>query len=505
MIYLTTTASTIDGVLEQIQENALWISGVELRVDLLDEDERPLLARVPELVRERWGARLKLLSTVRRVADGGRSADADHARLALQRAAVEAGFDYVDLEGDLPEGNDHAVVVAAARRAGVTVVRSWHDFERVPDDLDDLLRTLPRSEHEIAKIAVTPTCTADLVRIVAAADRLGDRRRIVLGMGRYGFPTRVLARRLGNELTFASPAGQAAAPGHVAPEVLATRYRVSSHDERTRYFAVIGDPIEHSKSPDYHNARFTQDDRNACYLPILVDDVDAFFQLAEQLPILGCSVTIPHKQAVIAHLTESGADVRALGACNTLLRVPEGWRGVNTDVIGFLAPLEEVRPRPLHGARVLVLGAGGAARAVVYALASRGAKVSIFNRTLEKAVSLANELASSATGGPIEVVEADDSGVPLTEPIAEIVVNTTSLGMHNEGDPAPWYRFRGTEVVYDIVYTPPETPMIRRAVEAGCRAITGDRMFAAQAAAQYELYRTPASTGADSEPARSSD
>jgi 3-dehydroquinate dehydratase/shikimate dehydrogenase len=254
----------------------------------------------------------------------------------------------------------------------------------------------------------------------------------------------------------------------------------------TRVFAVIGRPISHSRSPAYHNGRFAQDGVDAVYVPVLVDEVAAFFELTEMLPVLGASVTIPHKQHVIRYLTEPGDDVRAAQACNTVVRVPQGWRGINTDVIGFLAPLDEVLTVSLAGTTVLVLGAGGAARGVLYALLSREADVLVWNRTASRAGELASSMADFAAGGSVRAVEAASGELSRID----VVVNTTSVGMHGEGDPAPWYEFRGHEVVYDIVYTPPDTPMIQRAAEAGCRVITGDRMFRAQAAAQYELYRT---------------
>ncbi|MFW6288483.1 MAG: shikimate dehydrogenase family protein, partial [Spirochaetota bacterium] len=254
-------------------------------------------------------------------------------------------------------------------------------------------------------------------------------------------------------------------------------------------------PIVYSKSPQYHNARFAEDGIDACYVPVLVDEVDAFFELSELVPVYGFSVTIPHKVSVMRHLTERGEDVQAAEACNTVVRAQSGWRGVNTDVIGFLAPLEEVLSRQLAGCRVLVIGAGGAARGVVYALLSHGAEVHLWNRTTSRAEELAEDL-GSLVGSRVKVLHGEGSSAVADLPTVDVVVNTTNVGMHGEGDPAPWYAFGGHEVVYDIVYTPAETPMIARAAEAGCRVVTGDRMFAAQAAAQYELYRVLATGGA---------
>ena len=488
MIVLTTTADTVDAVLAQVESQRAWIDGVELRVDLLDEREWSRVGELPSLLRAAGGEGM-LVCTFRRAADGGRAVCDEPRRLAVLREAVVGGFDYIDLESDLPDDQPHQALVAEAHEAGVTVIRSFHDFTGVPANLTVLLTSLARSPGEIPKCAVTPRSIGEVVRLLETAQELGDAPRILIGMGEYGFLTRVLVRRFGNLLTFASVPGERAAPGHASPQVLAESYRVADHTDSTRLFAVVGNPIGHSKSPAYHNGRFAEESIDACYVPVLVDDVDAFFALADRLPLLGFSVTIPHKRTVMSYLGEVGDDVRAADACNTVLRVPAGWRGVNTDVIGFLAPLDEVVEAPLSGVRVLVLGAGGAARAVVYALASRDANVVVWNRTAARAEALVRELSAITGARSLSVLEAGTDATPGHVPAVDIVVNTTSLGMHREGDPAPWYRFAGHEIAYDIVYTPPETPLIERAAAAGCRVVTGDRMFAAQAAAQYELYR----------------
>ncbi len=489
MIFLATTAPTAPEVLRQIADQEPWIDGVEVRADLLRPDERGDSLRIPAILRER-GCGVELLFTVRRERDGGQWCGEEHDRLGLLERALDNGYTLIDLESDLPADGPAGALAARAHRNGATVIRSHHDSRAVPADAARLVKALPRTPREVAKCAVTPQSTSDLVSIVRAADQLGGLPHILLGMGPFGFPTRVLLRRLGNLLTFASAPGEAAAPGHVSPQILAEQYRVGRHRESTRYFAVIGNPIAHSQSPAYHNGRFAEDGVDACYLPVLVDDVPAFFDLADTLPLLGFSVTIPHKRSVIAHLGEAGADVRAADACNTVLRTPAGWRGVNTDVTGFLSPLEEALAAPVEGTSVLVLGAGGAARAIVYGLLSRGAEVIVCNRTVRKARALARDMTRLVTAGMLRILETDESGHPAQIPDADVVVNTTSVGMGGSGDPAPWYAFRGGEVVYDIVYTPPDTPLIRRASAAGCRVITGDRMFAAQAAAQYELYRS---------------
>ena len=501
MIYLATTAASIAGAAAQINDNRQWISGAELRIDLLSEqDQGQAPALRDTLLSAGSGSaaaeHLPLIATCRRESDGGRSASPDAERLSMLVACAERGFTQADIEVDLITSGVAEQACQAVSEAGTGIIVSDHDFQGVPDTIDELIAaTKLVGRGAVLKLAATPQSTSDLVRLITMADLLRDQDidHIILGMGPFGFPTRVLTHRMGNRLTFASVVGEAAAPGHVTPQMLRELYRIDLAGHATRYFAVIGNPIGHSRSPHYHNARFADDGIDAMYLPVLVDDVAALVSLADQLPLLGCSVTIPHKQDVIAHLTEAGEDVQAAGACNTMVRAKAGWRGINTDVIGFLAPLEEVLGSELSDCTVLVLGAGGASRGIVYGLLRAGATVQIWNRTGARAQALVEELSRFDLPGVASLREDDDERAP------DVLVNTTSVGMHGEGDPAQWLALTGSEIVYDIVYTPPETPLITRAVAAGCRVVTGDRMFDAQAAAQFELYRVLATAGLDAD------
>ncbi len=494
MIVLSTTAPTISLALEEVGQQQRYLGGVELRIDLLETPQREFLEHFLTRLVE-GNPELQTICTVRRRVDGGRSSDLDEVRLGLLERAARAGATYIDIEGDLPDSPSITRVVEAATETGTRIIWSMHDFAGVPVDLAGVLGGLSRTPSGVPKIAVTPKSSSDLLRLLAAGRANDAQEKIVVGMGAYGVPTRFAPRHFGSMLSFCSSPGSSAAPGHVAPEILADLYRVGRQRATWPLFAVIGNPISHSKSPNYHNRRFIEDGIDAAYIPLLVDTAADFFALAEALPVFGSSVTIPHKEAVIEHLDEISPEVKAARACNTVVRSSTGWLGLSTDTVGFLAPLEEQLASRLAGTRVLVLGAGGAARGVVFALLEAGCEVFVYNRTAAKAQKLAAEITS--LGGP-EVggsIRAIDQAEAIELQGIGVVVNTTSVGMHGEGDPAPWFTFDGTQLVYDIVYTPPETPLIKRAVGKGCRVITGDMMFAAQAAAQYELYKTLATDG----------
>ncbi|TVQ38761.1 MAG: type I 3-dehydroquinate dehydratase [Spirochaetaceae bacterium] len=503
MICLSLTAGTLAENLRAAARFAPVIDMVELRADFLLREQRTDLHRFPSaLPAARDGNRLPAILTVRAGRDGGQWREGEGERRHLLLHGVRGGgYAWVDLEGWL-RGSDAGLLEAAAA-AGTTVIRSMHDFEGVPDDLAKHLDGAARPQ-EIPKAAVMPGGSADLLRFARALQGLAPRRRVVVAMGAVGFATRVLARRFGSMFTFCSPNdidARVAAPGHVDPETMAGLYRYHSIDADTAVFGVIGNPVMHSQSPVYHNRRFAEDQLNAVYLPFAVDDVDAFFELADLIPVDGFSVTIPHKQAVMGHLVQSDASVLGAGACNTVVRrgggdADGGWIGYNSDVEGFLTPLLDAASQAgwpdLRGRRATVIGAGGAARAVVYALLRRGVNVLLLNRTLDRAEALVRDLAGTDSGasGAVTCAVLEASAADVMRRYADVIVQTTSVGMvpDSEAEPIPFYRFSGHEIVYDIVYTPPVTRLLRRAADAGCTTIGGARMFAAQADAQYRLF-----------------
>ncbi len=498
---LCLTAPTLDQDLELAVRYRSSIDLLELRADFLQPGEQAALASFPRQ------AGLPAILTLRRPAEGGRwpGSEGERRRL-LARALGEAGVPYafVDLEEDLRD----AELEARARERGTRVIRSVHDLSGVPRGLPARLRRLTRTPGELPKAAVLVRGSADLLRLVRAYRDLEGLEKILLGMGEYGLPSRVLAGRLGSWLTYCSPAGlpgegpQAAggilagtpppaAPGHLPPEALLELYRFRRIDRDTTLFGVIGNPIAHSRSPELHNRGFSVLGLNAVYLPFRVDRLGPFLQAAELLGVQGLSVTVPFKREVLRRLAGASEEVRAIGACNTLLRRGSGWWGANTDAAGFLEPLERQAPELLRaGAVAMVLGAGGAARAVVYALASRELRVLVLNRTPARARALARRF-GCAWGG------LDARGAERMRQFGELIVQSTTVGMvegqppapgSEAADPLPEWDFKGTELVYDLVYSPPLTPLLARAKAAGCRAIGGMSMLEAQGRAQFRLF-----------------
>lgn len=439
---------------------------VELRADLLPPGELGELARFPAL------SPVPAILVLRRRRDGGGFAAPEGQRRAVLRRALEGGWAAVELEEDLRDGE----LEAAARRGGRLVIRCLHDTGGVPADLAERLRGLPRAPGEIAKALVSPSGTQDLVRLAPAFRELESRPGVIVAQGERGLYTRVLAPRLGCRLAYCSSAEL---------ERFLGSYRFRSLDAGTMVCGVIGNPIAHSRSPELHNRGYAALGLNAVYLPFLVDRVEAFFELAETLRLSGFSVTMPFKEQVIPLLSERDPAVLATGACNTVLRRgPRRWCGANTDVAGFLGPLRSRAPACLDpSTRAVVIGAGGAARAVLYALRQQGMRPRVLNRTVARARRLGESF--GCPWGPLSAEGLAEAGEG-----PELIVQTTSAGMGaaRDVDPLPGYGFSGEEVVYELVYEPPLTPLLARAAAAGCTTVGGAEMLAAQGREQFRLF-----------------
>lgn len=473
---LTLCRSTLAANLEDLGQNSPDLA--ELRIDLLDAAELDKISDFPAQ------AGIPLILTCRKVIDGGKWSGSDEEREDLLLKSMGGAFAFIDLEED--ESSEVLALRAAGK--GIRIIRSFHDFDQVPGDLAQRLQEMS-SRGDLVKAAVMPQGIADVLALFRIGEgwkknHPGEDNLILLGMGAYGVATRILAQRIGSFLTFCSPGGSEAAPGHMDWDTLHNLYRVNEIDDLTGIYGIIGNPVLHTRSPHIHNPGFKAIAENAVYLPFTVDDVPAFFELAEHLKIRGFSVTVPHKLAVRNHLEREDSAVSAIASCNTIVRTLNGWEGYNTDVEGFIRPLIE-KAGKLKGKTAAVLGAGGAARAVVYALLKEGCDVSIFNRTESRAAALADELGGH--GYSLEKLKAEmDEGKSY-----DFLVQTSSVGMHGaEGpaNPVPFYKFTGRELVYDIIYTPPVTDLMQKAADAGAQTLGGMPMLQEQARAQFRLF-----------------
>ncbi|MDY4611368.1 MAG: shikimate dehydrogenase [Sphaerochaetaceae bacterium] len=471
MLCLTLTGTTLDEDFSQYERNKAWIKLVELRIDLLDENELDRAASFPQRVD------VPVILTCRRVSDGGKCDLQERQRLNLLKRVAAGDFSYVDIEDDVKKSDFEQELHAR----GVKIIRSFHDCEGMPADIYSRLSRMA-TKGDIPKIAVTPRTFMDVISLFRVEQELAEvPEKIVIGMGEMGVPTRILYKRTGSFMTFCSDGKSAGgAPGHLTPKVMSELYRADQIDKQTHIYGIIGNPVMHTASPMIHNPGFHAIQFNAVYVPFLVDSVRSFFKLAESMRIYGFSVTIPHKQDVLPYLGRITREVKQIGSCNTVVRIQNMWKGINTDYYGFLTPIQnDIEQGRIHSA--LVIGAGGASRAVVWALHNHNIKVTIVNRNVEKARALADE-----TMGSYDSLD----NVAAYRGQVDLVVQTTSVGMAPDvdGDPAPDFLFSGDEIVYDLVYKPHETKFLSRAKAAGCRVQYGMDMLVQQGKLQFEAF-----------------
>ena len=489
MICAVLTEPTLEAALESAKACAAHCDTFELRVDRLVVDERSRAGRFPGMLAAA-SVPSRVVLTIRREVDGGSFyVDETVRRELFSRSLLQASesghpFFALDLEEDFASPE----IIEQSALSATRIIRSINDKDGMPAELSRRVIRLANSTSGIVRVAVTPRNTRELLQLCLLSRQLTGVEYALQGLGDWGHPSRILAGRLGSVLVFGSPA---------EVKQLDQLYRFGSIDGSTAIYGVIGNPIGHSRSPEYHNRRFAEDGLNAVYLPFRVDDIDPFFELARLLDIRGVSVTIPHKESVMRYLETADAAVRATGACNTVIRSSgDGesprYDGTNTDVAGFLQPLlRKLNRDTLEGLHATVVGAGGAARGIVFALLSAGASVLVVNRTPARAEALISTLRGTARGGAALIAAPlDASGAQQAAKFCDIVVQTTSVGMHpNEGvDPFPEYQFAGREVVCDIIYTPERTAFLDRATASGCMTLTGRAMFDGQAAEQYSRF-----------------
>ena len=405
-----------------------------------------------------------VIVTCRPAWEGGRYTGSEEERKRILRTALDSNAEYVDLEW-------RAGFADLIERAPQRVVLSMHDFDGVPADLADRARAMRATGAGTIKIAVA---TARLDETLALLPIGREGTAVVIGMGDAGVPTRILASRFGSRWTYA---GNGVAPGQMPAARLRKEFRVPSIDASTAIYGVVSTNALHSISPVMHNAAFTAAELNAVYVPLRAEDFDDFLAFADAVGVSGASITIPFKLDALRIASTADDLTRAVGAANTLRRRDGRWEATNTDVDGFLAPLETAMAGALRGVRAAVLGAGGAARAVVAALQSRGAIVTVHARRAEQATELARAFGVTAGDWPPAPGSWD------------VLVNTTPLGGARLRDesPLPGGRFDG-RLVYDLTYGEGMSRLLRDASAAGCATLDGLPMLIAQAERQFEWW-----------------
>jgi len=450
----TVTATTMADLLAA-RDGVTAADMVELRLDgIRDADVAGALA----------GRRLPAIVTCRASWEGGRFDGSEEERRRVLEQAVASDAEFVDIEW-------RSGFTDLVRRDPQRIVLSSHDFTEMPADLDGQARVMRSTGAGVIKIAASPARLTDTLRLIDIGRQGGA---VVIGMGDVGFPTRVLAGRFASRWTYS---GKAVAPGQVPADRMLDDYAFHRAATASRVFGVVSTNAMHSLSPVMHNAALAAAGIDAVYIPIPTASFDDVLAFADAMGIDGVSVTIPFKVDALRAATAPDDLARAVGAANTLRRSADGWDATNTDVAGFLAPLEAAFGRPLRGARASVVGAGGAARAVMVALREQGAVVTLHARRAEQAAAVVADL-----GGAV-------GEWPPPRGSWDLLVNCTPLGgvgKHDES-PLPDGPFDG-RLVYDLTYGRTASRLLADATHAGCATLDGLPMLAAQAERQFEWW-----------------
>jgi 3-dehydroquinate dehydratase / shikimate dehydrogenase len=461
---------------------AEWKQAAEASVDLV-ELRIDCLRRDPELKRILKDRPTPVVFTVRRGVDGGLWRGNEDKRQQILREAVALGVDYIDLEMD---------IASKIRRFGKTKrIVSYHNTKTTPVDLDDIADKCAELDPDVVKIATSAHTLAEASRVLHLGST-GKGPTIPIAMGEIGVFTRILGAKYGAPFTYAgfNPERVFAAgmPHYMS---LKNDFAYNDINADTEIYGVMGDPIEQSLSPVVHNAAFRNLGLNKVMVPFMVPngELPAFFNELLWMDIKGCSVTIPHKEAVVPLLQQKEGSVERTGSCNTIVLQDHGKRvGYNTDYRGAMDSLESAmggrtgdeEPSPLFEKQVLILGAGGAARAIAFGLSRRGANVTIANRHDDRAARLAEEVGCRTINWSMRGSNP-----------ADVIINCTPVGMHPNVDdtPLPASTFnRAGMIVFDTIYHPENTMLIKLARERGCQTVTGVDMFLRQAALQFKLY-----------------
>ncbi|KAK1351858.1 Shikimate dehydrogenase (NADP(+)) [Heracleum sosnowskyi] len=474
-----------------VQMNRAKSSGadlVEIRLDSLKSFDP--VKDVPSLIKQ---CPLPTLFTYRPTWEGGQYDGNEKSRLDVLHFVMESGADYIDVELKAVEEFNNSM--RGTKPAKCKVIVSSHNYQYTPsiEDLGNLVAAIQASGADIVKIATTALNITDVARVFQITVH-SQAPIIAMVMGERGLMSRILCPKFGGYLTFgALDSGIVSAPGQPTIADLLNLYNFRQIGPDTKIFGIIGKPVSHSKAPLLYNEAFKAVGFNGIYVHLLVDDYAKFFQTYSSTDFSGFSCTIPHKETALRCCDEVDPVAESIGAVNCIIRMNNGKLfGCNTDYVGAISAIEDglrgsqhissATGSPLSGKLFVVIGAGGAGKALAYGAKEKGARVVIANRTYERA----KELADTIGGHAISISELDN----FRPESHMILANTTSMGMQPNVDETPISKeaLKSYELVFDAVYTPKITKLLREADACGAKIVTGVEMFIGQAYEQYERF-----------------
>ncbi|KAK3217750.1 hypothetical protein Dsin_011720 [Dipteronia sinensis] len=442
---------------------------VEIRLDSLNgfsprEDLQSIITQSP----------LPTLFTYRPKWEGGQYDGDENERLDVLRLAMELGADYIDVE--LQVAREFYSSINGKKPEKCKVIVSSHNYQSTPsvEALGNLAAKIQETGADIVKIATTALDIADVARIFQITVHSQVSRVPIIGlvMGERGLISRLLCAKFGGFLTFGTlESGIVSAPGQPTIDDLLNLYNFKQLGPDTKVFGIIGKPVGHSKSPILYNEAFKSVGFNGVYVHLLVDDVAKFLQTYSSCDFAGFSCTIPHKEAAVKCCDEVDPVAKSIGAVNCIIRRQSDGKlfGYNTDYVGAISAIED-------GLR------GGAGKALAYGAKEKGARVVIANRTYDRARELADTIGADA----LSLSDLDN----FRPENGMILANTTSIGMQPKVEETPVSKnaLRNYSLVFDAIYTPKITRLLREAEESGATTVSGLEMFIGQAYEQFERF-----------------
>ena len=474
MICIPIIANNLEDALHDMAEASKVADIIELRLDYIKKpDPKRLLESRTRPV----------IVTNRPIREGGKYDGSEEERIALLKLAIQLQADFVDVEHDSIQN----IRRDTEHRVPTKIIVSYHNFRETPGDLTAIYQKLSQYGADVIKIVTYANDITDNVKIYRLL-RQTQTPTISFCMGEHGIISRILYKKFGSYLTFASlRVGKESAPGQVCIEELLNIYRTRNQDKNTAVYGLIGNPVSHSISPIIHNTLFKEMNFNSIYVPFKVEKIGDFIKGFRGLDVKGYSVTIPHKESVISHLDAIDPIAKKIGAVNTIVNRDGQLIGFNTDcdaAIKVLEGMDQVsataaKDDRLKGKKVALIGAGGAARAIAFGLKEHGAQITIINRNYERAQSLAKDVGCLFRKfDDLQSIEAD------------ILINATPVGMFPKVNETPIdkNKLKPNMGVFDTIYNPIETKLLRDAKAQGCKVVGGLPMFVHQAAAQFKLW-----------------
>lgn len=463
---------TFEKAKEQIEKALKYADALEFRWDYFEEIA---IDKIKALIKD---IDVAVIFTLRKKSQGGAFDQEEEKRLSIIEDLLQTEPDYIDLEFDVPTRFLESV---RDNYPKVQIIISYHNFTETPQDLEALFKEIQKPILVHYKIATTAQSSIDLLRMMHFIKKK-QKEVLITGitMGECGEPMRVLGKVLGNAFDYASCEKEDTQLHQVDLKTLHNIYHYLHLNKDTRMYALLGDPVDKSKGHIFHNDYFQRHKMNAVYVKLKVtkEELPSFFKELTDLAFDGFSVTMPLKETVMKELDHVDSDAGRIGAVNTLVRREDIWFGFNTDAPAALDAAEE--KGSVRGKKVVILGAGGAARAIAYEALKRGASVFILNRTEEKAKLLAESLGCQGYGM--------DKMSQVAKEGYDVLINTTSVGMDSDELPLEKEYILPNTVVMDAIYNPMNTPLLIYSKDIAKDLVFGFEMFERQAVLQQTLW-----------------